>query len=108
MADVRLRRGRKSFCAEAGSPNEHWRQVHFYRPTLLEVCDPKMKIVQEEVFGTVLTMQVFDDVLSIAVKTLCRDYTNADWFGLRHASVQTALATQPAALLHNIIGWTFL
>lgn len=32
----------------------------FYRPTLLEVTDPKMTIVQEEVFGPVLTMQVFD------------------------------------------------
>jgi betaine-aldehyde dehydrogenase len=32
----------------------------FYRPTLLEVTDPKLKIVQEEVFGPVLTLQVFD------------------------------------------------
>lgn len=32
----------------------------FYQPTLLEVTDAKMTIVQEEVFGPVLTMQVFD------------------------------------------------
>ncbi|GAA1013661.1 aldehyde dehydrogenase [Streptomyces sp. F-3] len=32
----------------------------FYRPTLLEVDDPTLPIVQEEVFGPVLTMQVFD------------------------------------------------
>ncbi|SHK02425.1 Acyl-CoA reductase [Pseudonocardia thermophila] len=32
----------------------------FYRPTLLEVDDPKLPIVQNEVFGPVLTMQVFD------------------------------------------------
>jgi betaine-aldehyde dehydrogenase len=32
----------------------------FYRPTLLEVTDPKMTIVQEKIFGPVLTMQVFD------------------------------------------------
>ena len=32
----------------------------FYQPTLLEVTDPKMTIVQEEVFGPVLTLQVFD------------------------------------------------
>jgi betaine-aldehyde dehydrogenase len=32
----------------------------FYRPTFLEVTDPKMTIVQEEVFGPVLTMRVFD------------------------------------------------
>jgi len=32
----------------------------FYRPTLLEVADNRLPIVQEEVFGPVLTMQVFD------------------------------------------------
>jgi acyl-CoA reductase-like NAD-dependent aldehyde dehydrogenase len=32
----------------------------FYRPTLLEVDDPDMTIVQEEVFGPVLAMQTFD------------------------------------------------
>jgi len=32
----------------------------FYRPALLEVTDPKMTIVQEEVFGPVLTMMIFD------------------------------------------------
>jgi betaine-aldehyde dehydrogenase len=31
----------------------------FYRPTLLEVSDNSMPIVQEEVFGPVLTMQTF-------------------------------------------------
>ena len=33
----------------------------FYRPTLLEVTDPSLPIVQQEVFGPVLTMLVFDD-----------------------------------------------
>ena len=32
----------------------------FYRPTFLEVTDSRLPIVQEEVFGPVLTMQVFD------------------------------------------------
>jgi betaine-aldehyde dehydrogenase len=32
----------------------------FYRPALLEITDPKMTIVQEEIFGPVLTMMVFD------------------------------------------------
>jgi betaine-aldehyde dehydrogenase len=32
----------------------------FYRPTLLEVDNNSLPIVQEEVFGPVLTMQVFD------------------------------------------------
>lgn len=32
----------------------------FYRPTLLEVTDSSLPIVQQEIFGPVLTMQVFD------------------------------------------------
>ncbi|WP_058910710.1 aldehyde dehydrogenase family protein [Entomohabitans teleogrylli] len=32
----------------------------FYRPTLLEVTDSGLPIVQQEVFGPVLTLQVFD------------------------------------------------
>ena len=32
----------------------------FYRPTLLEVTDSRLVIVQEEVFGPVVTMKVFD------------------------------------------------
>lgn len=32
----------------------------FYQPTLLEVTDNKMEIVQEETFGPVATLQVFD------------------------------------------------
>ena len=32
----------------------------FYHPTLLEVTDPSMPIVQKEVFGPVQTLQVFD------------------------------------------------
>lgn len=33
----------------------------FYRPTLLEVTDPALPVVQEEVFGPVLTMMAFDN-----------------------------------------------
>ena len=32
----------------------------FFRPALLEVTDSKLRIVQEEVFGPVLTMQTFE------------------------------------------------
>ncbi|HZM36291.1 MAG TPA: aldehyde dehydrogenase family protein [Burkholderiales bacterium] len=41
----------------------------FYRPTLLEVEDSRLPIVQEEVFGPVQTMQVFDteaDAIALA------------------------------------------
>jgi betaine-aldehyde dehydrogenase len=33
----------------------------FFRPALLEVSDPKLPIVQQETFGPVLTLQVFDN-----------------------------------------------
>lgn len=33
----------------------------FYRPALLEVCDAKLPIVQQETFGPVMTLQVFDN-----------------------------------------------
>jgi len=32
----------------------------FYRPTLLEIADPSLTILREEVFGPVLTLEVFD------------------------------------------------
>ena len=35
-------------------------QGAFYRPTLIEVTDSSLPIVQQEVFGPVLTMQIFD------------------------------------------------
>ena len=41
----------------------------FYRPTLLEVADARMPILQQEVFGPVQTMQVFDteaDAIALA------------------------------------------
>jgi acyl-CoA reductase-like NAD-dependent aldehyde dehydrogenase len=41
----------------------------FYRPTLLEVIDSSLPIVQQEVFGPVMTMQLFDteaEVVSLA------------------------------------------
>ena len=41
----------------------------FYRPTLLEVTDAGMPIVQQEVFGPVQTLQVFDteaDAIALA------------------------------------------
>ncbi|MCW5658748.1 MAG: aldehyde dehydrogenase family protein [Burkholderiaceae bacterium] len=44
-------------------------QGSFYEPTLLEVADSRLPIVQEEVFGPVMTMQLFGseaDAISLA------------------------------------------
>lgn len=46
----------------------------FYRPTLLEVTDSRLSIVQEEVFGPVLTMQVFDTETEAVVLANDSDY----------------------------------
>lgn len=46
----------------------------FYRPTLLEVTDNSMDIVQQEVFGPVLTMQVFDDEADAVAMANGTDY----------------------------------
>jgi betaine-aldehyde dehydrogenase len=55
----------------------------FYRPTLLEIDDTSMPIVQNEVFGPVLTMQTF------ATETEAISMANATEYGLS-ASVFTA------------------
>lgn len=51
----------------------------FYRPTLLEVTDPDVPIVQQEVFGPVQVMEVFDDEADAVRRA------NATEFGLATA-----------------------
>ncbi|MFS7185124.1 aldehyde dehydrogenase family protein [Serratia proteamaculans] len=46
----------------------------FYRPTLLEVPNSDMDIVQQEVFGPVLTLEVFDDEAQAIVSANHSDY----------------------------------
>lgn len=54
----------------------------FYRPTLLQVDDPAMPIVQRETFGPVLTVQIFDSEAEAI------DLANDSEFGLA-ASIWT-------------------
>ena len=52
---------RRRLSVAARSPKVRWKRGAFFKPALLEVSDPKLPIVQQETFGPVLTLQVFDD-----------------------------------------------
>jgi betaine-aldehyde dehydrogenase len=67
----------------------------FYRPTLLEIENPSLPIVQQEVFGPVLTMQVFDtEAQAIAL-------ANDSEYGLA-ASIWTQDVNRPLRVAREI------
>jgi acyl-CoA reductase-like NAD-dependent aldehyde dehydrogenase len=67
----------------------------FYRPTLLEVSDSSLPIVQKEVFGPVLTLQVFEtDAEAVAL-------ANDSEYGLS-ASIWSRDIDRPLRVAHSL------
>jgi len=60
LVEAAIASGAKAVVRGGPTQNPALEAGAFYHPTLLEVTDPKMPIVQEETFGPVQTMQVFD------------------------------------------------
>jgi betaine-aldehyde dehydrogenase len=60
MVEAALKQGAKAIVRGGRIAEGPLAKGAFYRPSLLEVTDHALPIVQEEVFGPVLVMQVFD------------------------------------------------
>lgn len=60
MVEKALAEGARAIVRGGPAPEPALVAGAFYRPTLLEVSDPELAIVQEEVFGPVATFQVFE------------------------------------------------
>jgi acyl-CoA reductase-like NAD-dependent aldehyde dehydrogenase len=60
MVNDALNAGAKALVRGGSATEGDLARGAFYRPTLLEAADSSLAIVQKEVFGPVLTMQVFD------------------------------------------------
>jgi betaine-aldehyde dehydrogenase len=67
----------------------------FYRPTLLEIADHSMRIAQDEVFGPVLVMQIFD------TEEEAVDLANNSDYGLS-ASIWSANVDRPLRIARQI------
>jgi betaine-aldehyde dehydrogenase len=77
----------------------------FYRPTLLEVTDPKAPVVQHEVFGPVLTLQVFDSEAEAIALANDSDFGLAASIWTRDSSRQLRVARDIEAGTIWINGW---
>lgn len=75
----------------------------FYRPSLLQVTDGKLDIVQKETFGPVLTLQVFDTEAEAIELANDGEYGLAAgiWTGEVHRALRVARAVQAGTVWIN-------
>ena len=83
-------------------------QGAFYRPTLLEVADPALPIVQQEVFAPVLTMQRFDTEAEVVTLANGTEYGLAASVWSRDADRPLRVARALDAGTVWINGWAAL
>lgn len=80
----------------------------FYRPTLLEVADNNADVVQKEVFGPVLAMQVFDTEDEAVAMANGTEYGLAASLWSRNLDLQVRMARALDAGTVWINGWAAL
>ncbi len=78
----------------------------FYRPTLLEIDDPSMRIAQEEVFGPVQTIQLFDDEKEAIALANNSDFGLSASIWSRDVDLPMRVARQLETGLVSINDWT--
>lgn len=76
---------------------------YFIQPTVVVTTDPMAKTMQEEIFGPVLTVYVYDDSKANAWEDICATADKTSPFGLTgsiFSTDRTAIATAQEILRH--------
>lgn len=94
-----IKQGAKVLARGGKIYEEHLRKGAFYAPTLLEVTNNSMKIIQEETFGPVATIQVFDEAKEAI------ELTNDNMYGLA-ASVWSQDVDLPLRVARELLAGT--
>ncbi len=83
-------------CGGEGDASEGY----FIEPTVVLATDPRMKLMEEEIFGPVLTVYVYDDARLDETLELCDTTSPYGLTGAIFAQDRAAIARMTAALRH--------